>query len=181
MHHRLFTLVFLLMISVRAPAETLTGRIVGVSDTLTLLDAKQVQHKIRIAGIDAPEKSSRLAKRPSPVCRRWRTTAPPKRIAARPTATGATSASFLSAARTSAWSRSKPGWPGGTGSTPRNRRNGSASITNTPSPWRTGIATDCGAVRIPRHRGNGGTIGGNADTAENRAALHCSVIGHNCH
>ena len=58
MHHRLFMLVFLLLISVRAPAETLTGRIVGVSDgdTLTLLDAKQVPHKIRGAGIDAPEK-----------------------------------------------------------------------------------------------------------------------------
>ena len=58
MHHRLFMLLFLLLISVRAPAETLTGRIVGVSDgdTLTLLDAKQVPHKIRVAGIDAPEK-----------------------------------------------------------------------------------------------------------------------------
>lgn len=58
MHHRLFMLLFLLLISAHAPAETLTGRIVGVSDgdTLTLLDAKQVQHKIRVAGIDAPEK-----------------------------------------------------------------------------------------------------------------------------
>ena len=58
MHHRLFMLLFLLLISVRAPAATLTGRVVGVSDgdTLTLLDAKQVPHKIRIVGIDAPEK-----------------------------------------------------------------------------------------------------------------------------
>ena len=58
MHHRLFLLLFLLLISAHAPAETLTGRIVGVSDgdTLTLLDAKQVPHKIRVAGIDAPEK-----------------------------------------------------------------------------------------------------------------------------
>ena len=58
MHHRLFMLLFLLLISARAPAEALTGRIVGVSDgdTLTLLDAKQVPHKIRVAGIDAPEK-----------------------------------------------------------------------------------------------------------------------------
>ena len=39
-------------------AETLTERIVGVSDgdTLTLLDAEHVPHKIRVAGIDAPEK-----------------------------------------------------------------------------------------------------------------------------
>jgi len=51
-------LLFLLLISAHAPAETLTGRVVGVSDgdTLTLLDAKQVPHKIRVAGIDAPEK-----------------------------------------------------------------------------------------------------------------------------
>ena len=58
MHHRLFMLLFLLLISARVPAETLTGRSIGVSDgdTLTLLDAKQVPHKIRVAGIDAPEK-----------------------------------------------------------------------------------------------------------------------------
>lgn len=39
-------------------AEVLTGRVVGVSDgdTITLLDATKTQHKIRVAGIDAPEK-----------------------------------------------------------------------------------------------------------------------------
>ena len=38
-------------------AATLTGRIVGVhdGDTITLLDASKTQHKIRLAGIDAPE------------------------------------------------------------------------------------------------------------------------------
>lgn len=41
-----------------ASAETLTGRIVGVSDgdTVTLLDPDKQQHKIRLLGIDAPEK-----------------------------------------------------------------------------------------------------------------------------
>ncbi|NMG17687.1 thermonuclease family protein [Aromatoleum bremense] len=41
-----------------ASAETLTGRIVGVSDgdTVTLLDINKQQHKIRLQGIDAPEK-----------------------------------------------------------------------------------------------------------------------------
>lgn len=35
------------------------GRVVGVSDgdTVTILDRAKVQHKIRPAGIDAPEKS----------------------------------------------------------------------------------------------------------------------------
>ncbi len=41
-----------------ASANVLTGRVVGVSDgdTITILDATKVQHKIRVAGIDAPEK-----------------------------------------------------------------------------------------------------------------------------
>lgn len=40
-------------------AETLTGRVVGVSDgdTITVLDATNQQHKIRLAGIDCPEKN----------------------------------------------------------------------------------------------------------------------------
>lgn len=40
-------------------AEVLVGQVVGVSDgdTITLLDANRTQHKIRLAGIDAPEKA----------------------------------------------------------------------------------------------------------------------------
>ncbi len=38
-------------------AETIVGRVVGVSDgdTVTVLDSTKTQHKIRLAGIDAPE------------------------------------------------------------------------------------------------------------------------------
>lgn len=41
-----------------AYADTITGRVVGVADgdTLTLLDASNTQHKIRLSGIDSPEK-----------------------------------------------------------------------------------------------------------------------------
>lgn len=41
-----------------AYADTLTGRVVAIADgdTLTLLNATNTQHKIRLAGIDAPEK-----------------------------------------------------------------------------------------------------------------------------
>jgi endonuclease YncB( thermonuclease family) len=41
-----------------ASAETLTGRVVGVTDgdTITLLGENRRQHRIRLAGIDAPEK-----------------------------------------------------------------------------------------------------------------------------
>jgi endonuclease YncB( thermonuclease family) len=44
--------------AIASSAATLEGRIVGVSDgdTVTLLDADNRQHKIRLAGIDAPEK-----------------------------------------------------------------------------------------------------------------------------
>lgn len=40
----------------QASADTLQGRVVGVTDgdTITLLDAFRTQHKIRLAGIDAP-------------------------------------------------------------------------------------------------------------------------------
>jgi len=40
-------------------AATLDGVVVGVShgDTVTVLDSRKQQHKIRLSGIDAPEKS----------------------------------------------------------------------------------------------------------------------------
>lgn len=56
-------LVFLLVFSM--PGKALEGRVVGVSDgdTLTLLDASNIQHKIRLAGIDAPEKTQAFGNR----------------------------------------------------------------------------------------------------------------------
>lgn len=41
-----------------ASAATLRGTVVGVSDgdTITVLDASKTQHKVRLSGIDAPEK-----------------------------------------------------------------------------------------------------------------------------
>lgn len=46
-------------------AEVVIGRVVGVADgdTLTVLDVDQVQHKIRLAGIDAPEKKQPFGSR----------------------------------------------------------------------------------------------------------------------
>ena len=51
--------IFLLLLSCSVQAETLTGRVVGIADgdTITVLDANRQQHKIRLAGIDAPEKA----------------------------------------------------------------------------------------------------------------------------
>ncbi len=46
-------------IAMAAHADTLTGRVVGVADgdTITVLDADRQQHKVRLGGIDAPEKA----------------------------------------------------------------------------------------------------------------------------
>jgi endonuclease YncB( thermonuclease family) len=57
-----------LLIALLAPpvfAEALAGKVVGVSDgdTITLLDALKTQHKIRLAGIDAPEKAQAFGQR----------------------------------------------------------------------------------------------------------------------
>jgi endonuclease YncB( thermonuclease family) len=49
----------LLAISMQAYADLITGRVVGVADgdTITILDNTNTQHKIRLAGIDTPEKN----------------------------------------------------------------------------------------------------------------------------
>lgn len=37
---------------------TITGEVIGISDgdTITILDPQRVQHRVRLAGIDAPER-----------------------------------------------------------------------------------------------------------------------------
>lgn len=48
-----------------AYAETLTGVVIGVSDgdTITVVDATHQQHKVRLSGIDAPEKAQPFGQR----------------------------------------------------------------------------------------------------------------------
>ena len=55
---RLLLPAALALLAAAAYADTLTGRVVGIADgdTLTLLDATNTQHKIRLSGIDSPEK-----------------------------------------------------------------------------------------------------------------------------
>ncbi|MEN9996017.1 MAG: Thermonuclease precursor [Pseudomonadota bacterium] len=54
----LFATIFLLL-TIKLQAATLQGKVVSVADgdTLTVLDDKKTQHKIRLQGIDAPEKA----------------------------------------------------------------------------------------------------------------------------
>lgn len=54
----LFALVVLLLVASPVCAASLEAVVVGVTDgdTLTVLDANEVRHKVRLAGIDAPER-----------------------------------------------------------------------------------------------------------------------------
>ena len=49
----------LLLLAGLACAETISGKVVGVmdGDTIEVLDATKTPHRIRLAGIDAPEKA----------------------------------------------------------------------------------------------------------------------------
>lgn len=60
--------IFFLTLALLAPAlqaAEISGRVVRVADgdTITILDVDNAQHKIRLAGIDAPEKSQAYAQR----------------------------------------------------------------------------------------------------------------------
>jgi endonuclease YncB( thermonuclease family) len=56
--HKLFA-TFLILFSCSLQAATVQGKVVHVADgdTITVLDATNTQHKIRLQGIDAPEKA----------------------------------------------------------------------------------------------------------------------------
>ncbi len=62
---QIILLAFTLTFSLATHAETIEGRVVGVSDgdTLTVLDAGNTQFKIRLAAIDAPEKAQAFGQR----------------------------------------------------------------------------------------------------------------------
>lgn len=62
---RLLFPLLLLLISLPTHADILTGTVVSVADgdTITVLDANREQHKIRVAGIDCPEKAQPFGQR----------------------------------------------------------------------------------------------------------------------
>lgn len=54
-------------------AEILSGRVVGVidGDTITVLDSTNTEHKIRLIGIDAPEKKQPFGKSSKKMLSNW--------------------------------------------------------------------------------------------------------------
>ena len=54
-----------LLLATSLHAAEYTGKVIGVSDgdTITVLDASKTQHKVRLAGIDAPEKAQAFGNR----------------------------------------------------------------------------------------------------------------------
>jgi endonuclease YncB( thermonuclease family) len=54
-----------LLFGLTCQAATIEGRVVGVADgdTITVLDGSRTQHKIRLSGIDAPEKKQPFGQR----------------------------------------------------------------------------------------------------------------------
>ncbi len=55
---RLIASIFFVFLSAPASADSLTGKVLKITDgdTLYVLDANYKDHKIRLAGIDAPER-----------------------------------------------------------------------------------------------------------------------------
>ncbi len=55
---KLTAAILLLLITGTLQAEEIRGKVVSIADgdTITVLDAEKVQHKIRLEGIDAPER-----------------------------------------------------------------------------------------------------------------------------
>lgn len=67
---RLVISLLLLLIQSVALADSITGRVARVTDgdTIVVLDASNAQHKIRLQGMDAPERAKPSGRNPKSTC-----------------------------------------------------------------------------------------------------------------
>src|SRR4249920_735525 len=88
-HALAYLLLGLHCIPAFADSWVIEGRVVALSDgdTITVLDSAKVQHKVRIAGIDAPEKSQAFGTASRKTSRGLSSTATSRRAATSATAT----------------------------------------------------------------------------------------------
>lgn len=160
----------LLVVAGNAAADTLSGRVVRVidGDTLVLLLAGNVQERIRLAGIDCPERgqafgtkakealAGRVAGKTVEV--EWDKRDRYRRVLGR-------------AMQTSSWCAR--GCAGGIAGTPRSRRPRTGGFTRTPRMRRAGRAVGYGATRIRCRPGNGENASGDGlDTGGGRVRSH---------
>lgn len=141
-------------------ALTLTGEVVGVADgdTLTLLTADKVRHRIRLEGIDAPERRqpySQVSRQSlADMVHRRQVTAE----CAKRDRYGRQVCRVLVDGQDAACSRSAAGWRGTSGATRASRRQRIARPTATPRRRRARPGVACGATPILWRRGDSGKM-----------------------
>ena len=154
---RLLLLALAVLAAPLADAETLIGRVVGIADgdTITVLDSLNHQHKIRLAGIDAPEKGQPFGNEPSRISPAWSPARTCQSSTSNSTATSGSSARSPSTAWMSSSNNSEPGCLGGTRSTSVNSPRRIGSLTPPSSAKLRKHSAGCGETRIQCRPGSG--------------------------
>jgi endonuclease YncB( thermonuclease family) len=145
-------------VSAVAGSWVVEGRVVGVSDgdTITVLDDAKVQHRVRFAGIDAPEKGQAFGNASKESLSRLVFN---KRIAARchkRDRYGREVCAVFVGTSDVGLEQVRAGMGGGIESTRTSRRQTSAPPTRLPRTPRAAPAQGCGTMRSQCRRGSGG-------------------------
>jgi hypothetical protein len=157
---RLLLAIIAVTLSIAAHAQTIHGKVVGVADgdTITVLDAMRTQHKVRLSGIDAPEKRQAFGNVSKQNLARL--------VFQKRSLSSTTSAivmaeswaGWLSREATSAYARSRMAWRGTSRNTKMSSRQWIGCATVTPSPMRALRGSGYGGMRSRFRHGNSGSL-----------------------